>query len=103
MKNKNSNFNQKCYQLLQKVPEGQVTTYKQIAKALGTIAYRAVGNAMAKNEKTIVIPCHRVIKSNGEIGNYRFGSEKKKKLLQQEGISITNDKVDNLSQVIYKF
>ena len=59
--NSSFSFNQKCYALLQKVPQGKVTTYKEIAKALKTKAYRAVGNAMSKNEKLIVIPCHRVI------------------------------------------
>ncbi len=103
MENLDSSFHQKCYALLQKVPQGKVTTYKEIAKALKTKAYRAVGNAMAKNEKLIVIPCHRVIKSNGEIGNYRLGVIQKKSLLEKEGIVIKNNKIENLSEVIYRF
>ncbi len=57
MKNKNLGFNDRCYQLLQQIPTGKVTTYKEIAQALNTKAYRAVGNAMAKNTQLIVIPC----------------------------------------------
>lgn len=103
MKNLDSSFNDKCYALLQKVPQGKVTTYKEIAKALDTKAYRAVGNAMAKNDKLIVIPCHRVVKSNGEIGNYRLGIAQKKNLLEKEGIVIKNNKIDNIREVIYRF
>ncbi|NES80265.1 MAG: MGMT family protein [Moorea sp. SIO2B7] len=103
MKNLYPNFNDKCYVLLQKIPQGKVTTYKEIAKALNTKAYRAVGNAMAKNDKLIVIPCHRVVKSNGEIGNYRLGITRKKNLLEKEGIVIKNNRVEHLSEVIYRF
>ena len=63
-------FNEHCYDLLKKVPKGKVTTYKDLAKALKTKAYRAVGNAMNKNpypgSRKGQVPCHRVIKSNGE-------------------------------------
>ena len=103
MKNQHPSFNDKCYALLQQIPQGKVTTYKEIAKALDTKAYRAVGNAMAKNDKLIVIPCHRVVKSNGEIGNYRLGVTRKKYLLQKEGIVIKNNRVERLSEFIYRF
>ena len=103
MKNLDPSFNEKCYALLQKIPQGKVTTYKEVAKALNTKAYRAVGNAMANNNQLIVIPCHRVIKSNGEIGNYRLGVSQKKILLEKEGITIKNNRIENLSEVIYRF
>ena len=61
------NFNQKCYELLSKIPKGKISTYKQIANILNTKAYRAVGNAMANNPNPIIVPCHRVIKSDGQI------------------------------------
>ena len=72
------NFNQKCYKLLSQIPQGKIVTYKQIANRLKTKAYRAVGNAMAKNPKPILVPCHRVIKSDGQIGGYALGVKKKK-------------------------
>ena len=103
METQNHSFNDQCYALLQQIPSGKVTTYKEIAKALKTKAYRAVGNAMARNKQLIVIPCHRVVKSNGEIGNYQLGITHKKDLLKQEGIVINNNRVENLHEVIYTF
>ena len=98
-----SNFNQRCYDLLKCIPKGKVTTYQEIAKALGGKAYRAVGNAMANNKNLFVIPCHRVIKSSGEIGHYALGQQKKIELLKKEGLTIKNGKVENFNRVIHKF
>lgn len=89
---KNS-FNIKCYNLLKKVPKGKVTTYKALAEALNTKAYRAVGNAMNKN-KNKKVPCHRVIKSNGKLGGYSKGVKNKIKVLKKEGVEIKNNKID---------
>jgi len=96
------NFNQKCYALLKKVPQGKVTTYKELARALRSKAYRAVGNAMNKNPHAPQVPCHRVVKSSGEIGGFASGTNKKIKLLKQEGIKIKNNKI-NLNKHLYKF
>lgn len=98
-----SNFNEKCYELLNQIPEGKVTTYKEMAKALNTNAWRAVGSAMAKNKMLFVIPCHRVVRSDGTIGQYALGSEKKAELLTIEGIEISNGKVKNLGKFIHRF
>jgi methylated-DNA-[protein]-cysteine S-methyltransferase len=95
------NFRDQCYKLLLEVPKGKVTTYQAIAHALGSKAYRAVGTAMAKNPNTINVPCHRVVKSSGEIGNYAFGIERKIALLEKEGIVIKNGKVVNFANVFY--
>ncbi len=97
-----STFSQHCYALLQKVPEGKVTTYKALAHALGTKAYRAVGNAMKKNPNAPQIPCHRVINSNSSLGGYSQGISKKIKLLKSEGIEIKNNKID-LKKFLHKF
>ena len=84
-----TDFEVKVLLEVSKIPRGKVLTYKQIAERIGKPnAYRAVGNALAKNPMPIIIPCHRVIKSNGEIGNYSFGGKKNKiSLLKREGIS----------------
>ena len=82
------NFNQKCYELLKKVPKGRVTTYKEIAKALNSKAYRAVGNAMNKNPYAPQVPCHRVINSNSQIGGFASGIKNKIKLLKQEALRL---------------
>jgi methylated-DNA-[protein]-cysteine S-methyltransferase len=91
---KGSSFNERCYFLLNKVPKGKVTTYKALANALGTSAYRAVGNAMNKNPYAPKIPCHRVINANGELGGFAHGLEKKKSILKAEGVQIKDEKID---------
>ncbi len=68
------NFREQCYDLLLKIPHGKVTTYKEIAKALGSKAWRTVGSVIALNPNLINVPCHRVIKSNGQIGNIDISS-----------------------------
>ncbi len=102
MKNKN-NFYEKCYELLSQVPAGKVTTYGEIARALGSSAYRAVGTAMAKNDQLIIRPCHRVVKSDARIGEYALGSHKKEALLKREGVAVVNGRVINFNQYFYKF
>lgn len=98
-KSKNNNsFDEKCYEILKKIPKGRVVTYKQIAEKLKSKAYRAVGNAMNKNpypgsEKGFV-PCHRVIKSDGSVGGYALGVKKKISMLKKEGVEVVNSKID---------
>ena len=89
-----SNFNERCYTLLRDVPCGKVTTYKALAHALNTKAYRAVGNAMNKNPYAPKVPCHRVINSNGSLGGFAHGVKRKIEMLKEEGIKIENDKID---------
>lgn len=96
-------FNQRCYDLLAQIPEGKVTTYKEMAKALDTRAWRAVGSAMAKNKQLFVIPCHRVVRSDGSIGEYALGSEKKAELLAGEGVDVVAGRVKNLSACMHTF
>ena len=97
------NFNDRCYELISNIPIGRVSTYKEIAMTLNTKAYRAVGNAMSKNPNPITTPCHRIIKSDGTIGGYIFGKNKKIRLLQQEGIIIKNGKVLDYKKIFYSF
>jgi methylated-DNA-[protein]-cysteine S-methyltransferase len=98
--NHNQSFDQKCYQLLKLIPKGKVTTYKEIAKTLGSKAYRAVGNAMRKNPDIPVVPCHRVVCSDGSLGGYVRGVKIKELLLKEEGINIKNEKVTPLKDFI---
>ena len=97
------NFNQKVLNLTKKIPKGKITTYKIIAKKLNTKAYRAVGTALKNNKKPIIIPCHRVINSDGSVGSYKGKPNSKEKiiLLKKEGIKIKNNKIDK--KYIYKF
>ena len=96
-------FADKCYELLKLIPEGKVTTYSEMAKALNTKAWRAVGTAMARNSKLIVIPCHRVVRSDGSVGEYALGTRKKSELLSSEGVEIANGKVRNLDKYFHSF
>ena len=97
----NTIFCQQVYRLVKQVPKGKVTTYKAIACTLHTRAYRAVGQALARNPGMPSVPCHRVIRSDGTIGGFS-GSisgikvQKKLKLLQQEGISIKGSSIKHL-------
>ncbi len=93
----------KCYELLSQIPKGKVTTYKEIAQKLNSKAYRAVGTLIGKNPNAPKVPCHRVVSSNGSIGGYAFGVNKKIELLQKEGIKVKDSKVINFKKVIYKF
>ncbi len=96
-------FNDRCYELLKQIPKGKVTTYKEIAHALHTKAYRAVGNAMANNKYLITLPCHRVVRSDGHIGGFAKGMHEKKRLLISEGIAINEDKIVNFEKYLYHF
>ncbi len=91
---KTKSFNERCYEVLRKVPKGKVTTYKEIARALHTKAYRAVGNAMNKNPYSPKVPCHRVVKSNRDIGGFASGTKKKTTMLKKEGVVVFKGKID---------
>ncbi len=95
-------FDRLVLDIVSQIPEGKVTTYGEIAKALGDIrAARAVGEALKKNPKPVEIPCHRVVMSDGSLGGYAFGGpEKKKKILKREGITFRNGKVDLKAHLI---
>ena len=103
MQDKTSDFRHRCYQVLQHVPRGKVTTYGAIASALDSTACRAVGSAMAKNQQLIVIPCHRVVRANGEIGEYALGHDIKTALLQAEGIAVKDGRIADLEKYLYQF
>lgn len=96
-------FNERCYKILSKVPKGKVTTYKEIAKALKSKAYRAVGNAMNKNPYSPKVPCHRVVGEDSNIGGFAFGVKKKIAMLKREGVEVKNNKIVNFEKHLFKF
>jgi len=80
-----TDFQQSVWHELLKIPHGTTINYKQLAANVGNPkAIRAVANACASNKIMLFIPCHRVIRENGEISGYRFGVERKKQLLELE-------------------
>jgi len=70
---------------LKEIPFGQTRSYKWVAEKVGKpAAVRAVGRALSKNPVPIVVPCHRVIESDGSIGGYSSGVRRKRRLLEME-------------------
>lgn len=81
-------FQQKVWKALQKIPYGQTISYAKLADNIGQpTAFRAVANANGKNPFSVTIPCHRVIGSDGKLGGYTGGLDKKEYLLALEGIT----------------
>lgn len=99
----NKNFHQRCYDALRKVPKGKVITYADLARYLGSKGYRAVGNAMNRNPYAPVVPCHRVVRSGGEIGGYARGTRAKVKMLRDEGVAVQGGRVQDLEKYRFKF
>ena len=109
-------FAQKVYKVISRIPRGSVMTYAQVAKAAGRPrAYRAVGNILHRNpypmygtrqglslksakdspwHSHIAIPCHRVVKSSGEIGGYVHGKVQKRARLRKEGVRIKVSRIN---------
>jgi methylated-DNA-[protein]-cysteine S-methyltransferase len=84
-------FDRKVWNITRKVPFGKTSDYSSIASATGSPrACRAAGNALGRNPLIIIVPCHRIIKSSGEIGGFSCGAELKKKFLDIEGIRIND-------------
>ena len=78
-------FQARVWQYLQTIPAGETRSYSEVAAGIGQAkATRAVATACASNPVALAIPCHRVIRSNGELGGYRWGMERKRKLLAGE-------------------
>jgi O-6-methylguanine DNA methyltransferase len=82
---KGTPFQKKVWSALAKIPYGQTRSYKEISKTIGhPKAFRAVGNANGQNSIPLIIPCHRVIESNGGLGGFGHGLEVKRRLLDFE-------------------
>tara|TARA_B100001146_G_scaffold84385_1_gene75010 strand:+ start:1051 stop:1329 length:279 start_codon:yes stop_codon:yes gene_type:complete len=84
-------FQIQVWEEIKKIPRGETLSYKQIALTIGRPkSSRAVANACGKNPFPIIIPCHRVVKSNGSLGGYsgKGGRNKKRELLKKEGVFI---------------
>lgn len=109
-------FAQQIYTLLKTVPRGKVTTYKALAHALGSHAYRAVGQLMRHNpygynqcsDENRRIPCHRVVTTHGMIGGFMGSTSadeirKKITLLQGEGVRIEKNRVVDFKTHLYLF
>jgi methylated-DNA-[protein]-cysteine S-methyltransferase len=103
-----SDFAKKVYQLTKRVPKGRVTTYKAIAKALNTKAYRAIGQILSVNPMAPTVPCHRVVASSGELNGFNGSKSqrelsRKSKLLMSEGVKVKNNRIVNFQALVFHF
>ncbi len=96
-------FNQQVISAFKKIPKGRITTYLQIAKFIKQPkAARAVGNACKRNPFAPIVPCHRVVKSDGGIGGYAHGVKKKIELLKKEGVYVIKGKIKNFHEKLFR-
>ena len=90
-----TNFQLKVWEALIRIPPGHLTTYSNLGKRIGhPMAARAVGNAVASNPISYLIPCHRVIRSMGVVGDYRWGPQRKRAMIAWEDLR-SGDKSDS--------
>lgn len=98
-----SPFALRCYELLKQVPPGKVTTYGELAHALHTKAFRAVGQVLHRNPFAPQVPCHRVVSSDGSLGGFALGQKKKIELLKKEGVRVQDLKIENFEETLFRF
>ena len=99
-------FEKKVWNKLKEIPKGKVTTYKEIANAIESRAVRAVATAIGKNPDAPIVPCHRVVLSNGKVGEYthKLGVKQKIKLLKSEGVEVDlKGNIVDFKKKLYKF
>ena len=95
-------FAERVYAVCKRVPAGRVTTYKAIAEAMGLKAYRAVGNALHRNPYSPIVPCHRVVKSDGSLGGFATGLKRKIRLLKAEKIQVQQGMIQDFEKKVMK-
>jgi AraC family transcriptional regulator of adaptative response/methylated-DNA-[protein]-cysteine methyltransferase len=79
-------FQERVWKELQRIPAGETRTYAEVARAIGAPgAARAVARACATNRLALVVPCHRVVRGNGDLAGYRWGKQRKAQILEREG------------------
>jgi len=97
-----TDFQSQCYEALKKIPRGMVTTYAGLAEMIGRPrAHRAVGSAMNKNPFAPEVPCHRVVKSNGDLGGFADDISVKIKRLHEEGVLVSDNKVVDFKKILF--
>jgi methylated-DNA-[protein]-cysteine S-methyltransferase len=103
-----SPFAKKVYKLLRTVPKGKVTTYKELANAMDSKAFRAIGQVMRSNPDAPNTPCHRVVSANGTLGGFMGAKSgpkvlKKIRLLKKEGTLVHGNRVVDFNKKLYRF
>ena len=94
----------RVYKKLLQVPRGKITTYGELSKAVGLKnGQRAIGMIMKKNPFPVIVPCHRVVKSDGKVGGYVYGERVKSRMLVNEGIKIKDGKIIDFDKERFYF
>ncbi|CDD77577.1 putative uncharacterized protein [Cryptobacterium sp. CAG:338] len=94
-----SDFQREVWEILQTIPYGETITYGDIAKQIATrrglsrMSAQAVGGAVGHNPLSVIVPCHRVVGSNGNLTGYAGGIDKKEALLTLEGVEVSNHSI----------
>ncbi len=97
-------FAARIYRLVERIPDGKVTTYAELARAAGKPkATRLVGRVLNKNPSPVVVPCHRVVRSDGTVGGYAYGPGAKRRLLEKEGVRISDNRILDFDDVMHEF
>ena len=95
-------FERDVYVATYRIPKGKISTYKRIAEKIGRPrAYRAVANALHKNPLSPVVPCHRVVSSDGSFGGEKEGASWRRKMVQKEKVPIEKGKVKITKDILY--
>ncbi len=93
----------RVYEVTSQIPKGRVSTYGAIATAAGRPkAARAVGRLMHVNPNPVIVPCHRVVRSDGTVGGYGRGQEAKVKMLASEGVSVVDSCIVGFEQKMFR-
>jgi deoxyribonuclease V len=96
------NLTEYTYYLVRQIPSGRVSTYGAVAKALGNKRYaRAVGKYMNKNPNADMMPCFKIVKSDGSLGGFGLGIKDKIRRLKQDGMEVKDGKSVNFEKVFF--
>ncbi|MFH1107471.1 MAG: MGMT family protein [Candidatus Micrarchaeota archaeon] len=96
-------FSERVLRLLKEIPRGKVTTYRLVARRLGTNGFRAVGNALHGNSRPDEFPCYKVVRSDGRIGGYALGTSEKIRRLEADGVKVRGNKIAGFESILHDF
>ena len=96
-------YQTKLQELLQQIPEGKVTTYKEIAHAMNMRAYRFAGQLLHRNPHPEKYPCYKVVSSDGSLGGFALGQEEKIRRLKKDGIEVKDGRILDFKKKLYRF
>lgn len=96
-------YQTKLQNLLLQIPKGKVSTYKEVAEAIGTKGYRFVGQLLNRNPYPDKYPCYKVVNSNGQLGGFALGLAEKIRRLKNDGVDTKEGKVVDFTLKLHRF